>query len=316
MKYQPSLDGLRALAVIAVLLAHCNAPFVGGGGRGVDVFFVLSGYLITSILMREPSLADFYMRRVRRLLPALFTFLAAYLLFGGLILPRDNRPRETLFALSYVQNWSMAFDYRQSGLGHTWSLAIEEQFYLAWPFVLRLLKRTTIPLYWLGASWMLLTALRIVSPHDLGYYATPLHATGLIAGAMVAFRHPSSRFGYPALALLAAVFAFGKGWHGIWAISAAEIGTALLIPALLHSSRLQSAFSSPAAVYVGLISYGVYLWHWPLALAFREHWPVVLVASLTLASLSYFFVEMPFRQSARRPSLLPEHLDRARHGAG
>lgn len=301
MKYQPSLDGVRALAVIAVVMGHTHV--INGGGRGVDVFFVLSGFLITSILLKQPPLADFYLRRARRLLPALFVFILAYVCVGPFLLPHDDHPREALWALSYAQNWSMVFHYRESGLAHTWSLSIEEQFYLLWPFVLLALRKSSVPLLWLGAMWFAFTLLRDTFPNPIaGYYVTALHATGLIAGAALAFGRLPSRFGWPALLAILLCFALGGSRRGVWDIPLIEISTAFLISALLKPSALTSAFAWKPVAWVGLISYGVYLWHWPIAYATRDYWwslPVTLAGSLSLAALSYYLIELPFRRSAK-----------------
>jgi peptidoglycan/LPS O-acetylase OafA/YrhL len=303
LKYQPSLDGLRALAVVGVIFAHCR--LIVGGGHGVDVFFVLSGFLITSILMRGPPLGDFYVRRARRLLPALIVFLIAYVLTAPLLFPADDAGREALLALFYSNNWSMALDFRESGLAHTWSLSVVEQFYLLWPLALPRVIRSSVPLYWLGAIWLFLTVLRVAVPDvHFTYYA--LHMTGLIVGAMLALKLPPARFGWPAFGAILFVFLFGEGWRGAWAIPLTEIATAILIPALLQSSRLTSAFAWKPVAWIGLISYGIYLWHWPIAYLTREHWwslPVTLGLSLTLAAMSYYLLEQGFRVS--RPAMFP-----------
>lgn len=305
LKYRPSLDGLRALAVLGVIFAHCR--LIVGGGHGVDVFFVLSGYLITGILMRGPPLAEFYIRRARRLLPALVVFLIAYVLTAPLLFPADNAGREALLALFYSNNWSMALDFRESGLAHTWSLSAEEQFYFLWPLALPLLLRSSVPLYWLGAIWLFLTVLRVaVLDAHLAYYA--IRMTGLIVGAMVALKLPPSRFGWPALIAILFVFLFGEGWRGAWAIPLTEIGTAFLISALLQPSRMASAFAWRPLAWIGLISYGIYLWHWPIAYLTREHWwslPVTLAGSISLAALSYYWIEARFRRQPTR--LMPAH---------
>jgi peptidoglycan/LPS O-acetylase OafA/YrhL len=301
----PALDGLRALAVMGVLFAHTwTAPF-SGGGRGVDVFFVLSGFLITSILLKRPPIAEFYVRRARRLLPALIAFLAAYLLLAPVLLPDDDAPREALFALFYSNNWSMALGYRQSGLGHTWSLSIEEQFYLLWPLLLIALKRVQSPLLWLGMAWIVLTLMRDILPDPRqAYYITPLHATGLIIGAMVAFRMPPANRGWLALGAIILAFMLGRGsTQAMWSIPLTEIATAFLISALLQPSPLSNAFAWKPVAWLGLISYGIYLWHWPVALLTRGHWwsfPATLALSVSIAALSFYSIEAYFRRPRER----------------
>ncbi|HEX9374576.1 MAG TPA: acyltransferase, partial [Roseiflexaceae bacterium] len=154
LPYLPGLDGLRAIAVLAVLLYHADLPWMPGGFLGVEVFFVVSGYLITGLLLAEReqtgrvNLGAFWLRRARRLLPALFALLAATLAFAVLFLPDEvaGLRGDVLAALGYVTNWGLIFSQRSYFetvgrpplLQHLWSLAVEEQFYLLWPLLLLL----------------------------------------------------------------------------------------------------------------------------------------------------------------------------------
>lgn len=297
MEYRPSLDGLRALAVTGVVLCH-TGTLLPGGGRGVDVFFVLSGYLITTILRTKPD--GFLLRRARRLVPGLVVFLAAYLLTAPLLFPADNGPRETILALLYVSNWSMAFDFRESGLAHVWSLAVEAQFYLLWPLIL-----PRVWPMWLGAAWLILTASRYFIPDPIfTYYALPFHATGLILGALVALKRPPPQFGWLGLIAIALAYRYGSGWGAGWQLPATELGTALLISALLQPSLLTSIFAWKPAAWIGLISYGIYLWHWPVALLTQGRWwsfGVTYAASIGLAAASYYGIEQRFRKKRHVP---------------
>lgn len=293
------------MACLAVLLRHTDAG-LSGGGRGVDVFFVLSGYLITSMLMQGPSLASFWERRARRLLPALVFFVACYVVLWPLVMPSEaaGRWRDALLALTYTHNLAMMTGFRMSGLAHVWSLAVEAQFYLLWPLVLPFVLRLKSPALWLLLTWAGLTLWRQLTPDpDFAYYAPHLHATGLILGAVVAIKPPSARFGWPALAVLALAFWFGARSPEHWSLTLAEVSTAFLIPALLSPGRLQQGFSWKPLVWVGLVSYGVYLWHYPIAYALKGwawNTPATLALSLTFAALSYYTVEHWAKVAGRR----------------
>jgi len=157
--YRPALDGIRGAAVLAVMLFHFGAPFDQGGFLGVDAFFVLSGFLITALLIEEWSRTGgiafrrFYTRRALRLLPALFAMLLLVTVVVALIAPRDVQEatwRGTVVTLLYAANWQKVFSSQSVGLlGHTWSLSIEEQFYVLWPPLLLLLLRHRLSLHWL-----------------------------------------------------------------------------------------------------------------------------------------------------------------------
>lgn len=208
--YIPGLDGLRALAVIAVLLYHADMPWAAGGFLGVDVFFVLSGYLITTLLHREwtrhkrVNLAAFWSRRARRLLPALFVVLTGVLTFAVVFLRGEvaGLRAGTLAALVYATNWYLIYGHqsyfasvgRPSPLQHLWSLAVEEQFYLVWPllFVLGMRavrQRGLLLLTLVGAGVSTILMASRYSPHtdpSRLYYGSDTHATALLLGAALA----------------------------------------------------------------------------------------------------------------------------------
>lgn len=215
LPYLPGLDGLRALAVLAVLLYHADLPWIPGGFLGVEVFFVISGYLITSLLLAEwrqrgrIDLAGFWLRRARRLLPALYLLLAVTLAFAVVFLPEEvARLRgDAIAAFGYVTNWYLVLGQesyfetvgRPSLLQHLWSLAIEEQFYVLWPllfaagisFGIKRWRRRRLLLAALvgAASSVLLMALLYrpdLDPSRL-YYGTDTRAAGLLIGAALAF---------------------------------------------------------------------------------------------------------------------------------
>jgi peptidoglycan/LPS O-acetylase OafA/YrhL len=304
MRYNPALDGLRAVAILLVILDHAGS--MPGGLIGVDVFFVLSGYLITSILLRELretgdiSLSNFYWRRAMRLFPAL-AILAIFELVRSLFNPHGTQIREAVLAASlYLQNFDNVFQFTHAGLmGHTWSLATEEQFYLLWPLALPLIFSRK-PLVWLGAAVVVMLIARLL---PIGYsrpaidFSPGLRPIGLWIGCAIAFRpiRAPKWVALPAVASLFIVAAIEE--HAvILAPLVASVITAVLIGALQWPSVLGHA----ALRYVGKISYGLFLYSVPI-LALGQKWmhgpiiiPGLVALSFVAAALSYEFVEMPF----------------------
>jgi peptidoglycan/LPS O-acetylase OafA/YrhL len=378
LRYLPGLDGLRAISVLAVIVFHhyligghevCWAP---GGFLGVEVFFVVSGYLITSLLLGERretgrvSLRNFYLRRARRLLPALFTLLAVIIVFAILFLPDSIstlRP-DSLAALTYTSNWWQMIAHRsyiaEAGrpelLKHLWSLAIEEQYYLAWPFLLvfglRKLGRQRM-LATMLCTALVSTLLLALSAHgsvDDAYYATYTRLSGLLLGSAFAFSFAPYRIrGLPgrgvraaldvagAFGLLVLLAAFGMLHHfGIDGFSfpashtdnllvfhggflLVDVATLLVIAAAVHpSSDVGRALGWKPLRWIGLRSYSLYLWHYPIFcitrpeldihrvgiwfLSFRyAGWPVFVIRlalSFAAAEVSYRFIETPIRRGA------------------
>ncbi|HEY0485900.1 MAG TPA: acyltransferase, partial [Mycobacteriales bacterium] len=240
-RYVPALDGVRALAVVAVLLFHGGVAAARGGFLGVDAFFVLSGYLITSLLLAEHArtgtiaLTAFWGRRARRLLPALLVLVAFTAVAGHATLAPDELARlrgDALAALLYVANWRMIahgtgyFDTTAapSLLQHTWSLAIEEQFYLLWPLVLLLVlggRRRPLPALCLAGIGLSAVAAAVLGApgHDVGraYYGTDTRAASLLIGALLAAalaRRPSHA--RPSRALVGGLAVLGAAYTA-WA---------------------------------------------------------------------------------------------------
>ncbi len=337
LSYRADIDGLRAVAVLAVLLFHAGVPLVSGGYVGVDVFFVISGYLITAILRREAesgrwSIARFYERRIRRILPALIVMsIATVLLSGVFLLPSMNRdvPQQALSALGFVANihfWLSSGYFAPAAetkpFLHTWSLGVEEQFYIFMPLVV-LASRAPCAGSATGAarglallSFGLCVALTPRYP-EASFYLLPMRAWELLAGSLLTYlparggRVLNEALASAGLALLGfAIFAFDAGtpfpgWHAALPV----VGAALLIHAApgTFAGRL---LSTPLVVGVGLISYSLYLWHWPIVVFARsgafDPGPagpvVVLCLSLLLGYLSWRFIEQPFRNRQAMPT--------------
>lgn len=345
MQYRPDVDGLRAVAVLPVVLFHAGIPGFGGGFVGVDVFFVISGYLITGLIAEEIrqgrfSLAGFYERRIRRIVPALAVMLlACTVAASALLLPLDYEE----FGRSVVAaalSFSNVFFWRQSGyfsdaaelkpLLHTWSLSVEEQFYIvlplfllsmAWLFRGRGAQRWTVAgVVALAAGSFALSVLGLERHPDAVFYLMPTRAWELLLGALLGLGAvpPSRRAwvheaaGLAGLGLIGwAVFMFDRmtAFPGPNALVPC-LGAALVIYAgtgagaggrLPLASRLL-ALRGP--VFVGLVSYSLYLWHWPLLVfahytAFGPLEPATLAGVLALTAvvsvLSWRFVEKPFR---------------------
>lgn len=337
--YRPDIDGLRAVAVLAVVLHHLSAPLVPGGYVGVDVFFVISGYLITRIISREMeegtfTFARFYERRARRIFPALFAVLAVTLVAGYfLLLPSDyagtlRGALGTLFFASNVVFWrDMAAGYfaaTDAGLNpllHTWSLAVEEQFYVFFPVLLllcyRYFRRHIVLILVACATVSLAGAALLVQSKSVAvFFLSPFRAWELLAGSLLAFHAvPAIRSravrelaaGAGLLAILVACFVYDGNttFPGLAALAPVLGAAAVLLAGASGPTFTSRLLQWRPVLYIGLISYSLYLWHWPLIVLVRyamgmapitAYIPVLMVASLALASLSYHFIEQPFRR--------------------
>jgi peptidoglycan/LPS O-acetylase OafA/YrhL len=317
--YIPALDGLRAFAVLLVVAFH--ARVVPGGFIGVDVFFVLSAFLITRILQRELAqagrirLARFSMRRLARLGPALALMLATYLALAPLLWPSHPHFGDALLSAFYVSDYSFAAFGRPFYLQHTWSLAVEEQFYLLWPLLLPLLLRSKRPIHLLVAGYVGVVCWRTSFGDDWSayYYRADTRCTGLIVGAILALTIERLRFstahaltGTILIILAALLGRFGP--HAAAVFPLAEFGAALVIGSAAKDElgAAKGLLCSPAAVLVGKISYGIYLWHYPITVALRPWFGgpmlffLVLVPSVGAAWLSFITIEQLPRELKRR----------------
>jgi peptidoglycan/LPS O-acetylase OafA/YrhL len=313
VKHRPELDGLRGIAILAVLAGHTGIPGFadGAGGAGVTLFFVLSGYLITSLLLAEREktgrvdLRAFYIRRALRLFPALAAVLVVIviLIVSGLM-PEDAR-RDTNYTLviagviAYVANWVAVAGQSIGMLGHTWSLAVEEQFYIVWPTVLLAglrFGRTKVALVvllliFLDTPYRLFLDLHGGFMHV--FVGTDSRGDALMFGCVLALLgtrwHPVA--GWLGLAGVAALMATWPGDPGlglqILFIPAAAIVSTIAVagcPAMLAWRPL---------AFIGKISYGLYLWQ-GLVIWWHFPWPIAVALSIGIACVSYFVLEQRF----------------------
>ena len=319
MKYIPGLDGLRAIAVLAVVAYHAGLP-VPAGFVGVDVFFVISGYLITRLLHEELQgsgridFTAFYARRARRILPALTLVVLITLVAAVELLPTaEQRQAMRSGAAAFLFAANVFFQAAPPGyfdpaaeqqpLLHLWSLGVEEQFYLVWPLVLMLARGR--PVILLGAVALASFALAELVNGSAAFYSMPARAWELALGGLVALRplpipRGSSWIGV-ATVLIACMLPIAH-FPGIGALPAV-VGSALLIAAIQNGERSALLESKPM-VGIGLISYSLYLWHWPALVLGRrmEIEPLALVVlAFVLALASYRYVEMPVRRRSWHP---------------
>lgn len=334
MQYRREIDGLRAVAVLPVILYHAGLPVFAGGYAGVDVFFVISGYLITSIILQQLeagafSLRQFYARRARRILPALFLVMLVSIPFAWLWMPPEKYIDFSLSLSAVVVFISNILFWYQSGyfaaageekpLLHTWSLGVEEQYYLFFPLLMLALWRYGRRVPFLTICGLALSSLVLAeylsrTAPDLGFYLAPSRIWELLTGSICAYvlfprRGPFEAPGIAALGLaliIAAMLAFDDAT--LWPSSLTLIpvaGTALVILFAGAGTATKRLLSLSPIVGVGLISYSLYLWHQPLFAFARIRmlnapgvWEMLGLSllSLPLAYLSWRFVELPFRR--------------------
>ena len=339
--YRPDIDGLRAVAVLSVLAYHAGFAFFEGGFAGVDVFFVISGYLIARIIARDLangsfSVLAFYERRIRRIFPAMFAMLLAvsicawYLLYPSVLIAFERSLLAALFSGSNILFWHETgyFDSQRFSkpLLHTWSLAVEEQFYLLFPPFLLLLWRTSIRprkvvIFAITALSFAAAMFFALTNPSAAFFLTPFRAWELLLGAIL------SQHSLPPLRsalqrqiasitglslILVTVFCYRESmlFPGLATLPAC-VGAALVIAAgESGSSIVGQALSWKPVVFTGLISYSLYLWHWPVMAFQNTNWLfvpyayrnwhitkiVTILISLVLAVLSWAFLERPFRE--------------------
>lgn len=350
LAYRPDVDGLRAVAVLPVVIFHAFPELIPGGFVGVDIFFVISGYLITGILLRalnrdQFSLAGFYGRRIKRIFPALIAMMATVFVLGWLLLLPDEFEqlgKHVAAGAGFVLNLSLFVDTNlyfgaiEAPLVHLWSLGVEEQFYLVWPLLLWAtwrLGRWQVAL--LAAISVVSFYLNVASVHEdplQAFYLPSSRLWELSLGGLLAFavQNKTAHDGHEALPawvprsgllgdnaranlgalLLLGSFAFLHNkmeFPGWWAL-APVLGSVLLISAGPDSFISRRVLSQRWMVFVGLISYPLYLWHWPLlslahTMDWREYTPTLRVGlialSFVLAWLTYHYLERPLRGSPK-----------------
>jgi peptidoglycan/LPS O-acetylase OafA/YrhL len=340
--YRPALDGLRAFAVLAVMAHHALLPYFSGGSIGVDIFFVLSGFLITSLLLEEwrktgaISLRKFYLRRVLRLIPALTLFLifiqsyVLAMLRGPKFWEMEKAIASVVF---YIGNWVQAFHLvNMSILSHAWSLSIEEQFYLVWPFVLLVLlrrgwrERWILSLLGFAIGFIVLMRALMWSGSDSIsriYFGSDTRSDELLVGCALAMwirlnifprervRSILQYFLFPASLLILAMIMhpwrtkimYTIGWPTL------ELAVSIVILSLMLEAAgpLQRVFELRPVVWIGKLSYGLYLWHFPIIGRTAEwqipgpfKWIAGFALSFVAASASYYLVEVKFLRRKQR----------------
>ncbi len=346
--YRPELDGVRGVSILLVLGLHFIPKVIPGGYFGVEVFFVLSGFLITTLLLQEwerkgsISLKDFYFRRALRLGPALIFYL---LLLGGyafLFLKKEHTAEiytGILLTLSYVSNWIIALkpDYPLGILAITWSLAVEEQFYLLWPLTLFFLLNKKLSRRWIVI--IIVSGLLMIIVHRYWlwhsgasfrrlYYSTDTRADGLmlgcLSGCLVSWGlMPKTRFfelGMKVLALGSAlflgylVFTIKSSnpilFKGVFAFATMTIAIVLTVLIVWPAALAFLPLKFPPLVWIGRISYGLYLWHWPVRgfIFGASQEPstkqiiTAVILSFAITTFSFYCVEKPFLTLKKRLS--------------
>jgi peptidoglycan/LPS O-acetylase OafA/YrhL len=346
--HRSDIDGLRAVAILSVVAYHVGIPRVGGGYVGVDIFFVISGYLITSMISREIdcenfSLVRFYERRVRRILPALAVVLIASLIGGWIFLLPAEFADFSRSLLAAVASCSNILFWRQSGyfdgpselkpLLHTWSLGVEEQFYVFLPLILILIDR-----FWKSRRGIWIAGIAFVSfaisavgvvYYPVGaFFLLSSRAWELMVGSMLAIgmfpairgavcRNLASASGLLMILIAITKYNAFTPFPGVAALLPC-VGAVMVIAAgQSGSSMVSRILSLPLVAFVGLISYSLYLWHWPILVLARMQvvsWvplgrpysrTILLLEMFIMAILSWRFVEKPFRSGPHAPLRRP-----------
>ncbi|WP_164527984.1 acyltransferase family protein [Georhizobium profundi] len=325
--HYPALDGIRAIAALAVVGFHARMDGALGGFIGVDIFFVLSGYLITHALRSELQihgmidLKSFFVRRIARLWPALVFVTSVVVLLGAVYWSHLRPDQEFLLSVFYLSSYSKAIFDAPDFMQHTWSLSVEVYFYLAWPILIiysRGLSDRHL-LIILMVIFVIATGWRFASIHTAEwqavYYRADTRLSGLVLGGVLATLGPqkmkqSSSCGLIALIILIAAAAALR-WGSPISLSAggfiAEIGAfALILAALNSADRLQPFLTSWPMTSLGLYSYSLYLWHYPIIRLLRDFdmqggrmMVITLLISIPIAALTYHAIERPFIRWAK-----------------
>lgn len=341
--YRPSLDGIRGLFMLVVMICHAQLKFIPGGKLSMSVFFVLSGFLITALLMQEwkrtgkISFKQFYYRRALRILPALFALLLVCSLYA---LTQERNDAIASFksiaaTLFYVANWYIALNIGNSGpLTHTWSLSVEEQFYTVLPIFLTVLLCLKLKKRWMIGLLILLTAAAIIHTVSLWegdasirriYFGTDARIDQFLMGCLIGVLAswnilPKTRQTILAskIAAIASVIFIvfleltlyeADPFMSRGATTLIGIASAAIIINLISSpvKPLKDFLETPLLVWIGRISYGLYLWHFPIfrqimALGLHPVLTIIIEVAITfaVAILSYYFIEQPFLRLKNR----------------
>ncbi|WP_102797866.1 acyltransferase family protein [Bowmanella denitrificans] len=340
LSYRKEIDGLRAVAVMPVLFFHAGFPGFNGGFIGVDIFFVLSGYLITSIILDDLaknrfSIVNFYERRARRILPALFFMLAVTTLLAYCLLSAselEHFARSALAVIAFVSNIFFYFDAgyfnttaEEFPLLHTWSLAVEEQFYIFFPLLIASLWQTKK--HWMGGCILALAALSFAwalwlaasEQSNANFYLIFSRSWELMAGALAALiNRDKLRVSViqreaicltALLVLLVSFYVFNSSYS--WPGPATLLPVAATVALILYctpATMVAKLLIHPWMVFLGLISYSLYLWHQPIFALVRAKslspptpttFALLIMLSITLAYFSWRFVEAPFRNKEK-----------------
>ncbi len=337
MQYRPEVDGLRAIAIVPVVLYHAGLATLSGGFTGVDIFFVISGYLISTIIFEEVATGTFtyrrfYERRIRRILPALLVVILATMVGASVVALPDQLAGTARSAIAALLSVSNIWFWLQSGyfapsaafmpLLHTWSLGVEEQFYLVLPVLIMLMVRLRAPIRlvllllavpaFAGSLWL------SQAKPSVAFYLLPSRAwelgLGVMLGAGVFPRFHTRAAGEVAAAAGLALIAIGLFWihEGMmfpgWVALLPCVGTALVIHGTMTpgANVVRALLSVRPMVFVGLISYSLYLWHWPVLTLMRLQTANVdlsaaqagvgVLLSIVLATATWRYVEQPFRR--------------------
>ncbi len=345
-KYRADIDGMRALAILAVLIFHAYPSSLPGGFIGVDIFFVISGYLISGIIFRGLTLEsfsffDFYARRVRRIFPAVTIVLLASFVFGFFFLTPyqlEELIEESPYAAFFLENWRL---YQSTGgywdvgtelkpMMHFWSLGVEEQYYIFYPLICFLLWKANTRVFLYSLLGMLFLSFGLclydtINTPIRAFYSLHSRFWELLIGGVLAYveiKWPAykskfvkdsrqalfdnciSWFGLLLIVLAICLFEEGKNFPG-WRALLPTVGSVMIIMAGNTAFLNQKIFANRIAVFIGLISYPLYLWHWPLICIARNNlggelptgslMAGILVLSFVLAYLTYTLVERPMR---------------------
>lgn len=348
LSYIPELDGMRGFAILLVMNFHAETTYFQGGFIGVDLFFVLSGFLITSLIINEYdsssslNLKNFYMRRLLRLGPALFLLLLVFSLLSIIFLSTDKARSnlvDTIISLFYLSNWARAFSIHPPDyLGHTWSLSIEEQFYILWPIALLTMLRTfknrwaiaILAFVLAGSSWLLrIYLIHYGASYERLYNGLDTRADALMIGSLLGIILSSnllsdrtknilskwleffSYFAVLALITITVNLVWTNPQLYYWVFFIVEILTATLIFNLIinKNSVLHKVLSMKWIVWVGSISYGLYLWHYPIYKTMQnlQYSPIEVLVYGSLATFmvsagSFYILEKPILKWKNRYS--------------